>query len=221
VTLSRRPTLAWLALGAVLGLAGCGIGVDERPRALDVEVTSTTTPDSPTTGPISAVLYFSSADLLFPVRQELPSRTIESVLSGVLQGPPEGQQLGGLGNSVPSGTELLGVQRDNGEVVVNLSSSFDNVVGIVRQQAIGQMVMSVTDQFDVDTMAFEVDGRTLTVGSPTRGDVTEVTACDYRSLLPGPDEAADAGLEGGLAEALSIRRVRLAEQCLDSESSGG
>jgi len=211
-------------LCAVLALAACGVGVDEQPRALDVEVTSTTTPDSPTTGPFSAVLYFSRERLIFPVRQELPSRTIESVISGVLQGPPEGQQLSGLGNSVPSGTELLDVERSNGEVVVNLSSSFDNVVGLVRQQAIGQMVMSVSEQFEVSTLSFEIDGRTLTVSSPVRGDVTEVTACDYTSLLPGPDEAANAGLEGGLAESLSIRRVRLAEQCLDSaprNSNGG
>lgn len=217
----RHRVVAATVVTALAALTACGIGVDEHPRALDVEVTSTTAPDSPTTGPFSAVLYFSREGLLFPVRQELPSRTIESVISGVLQGPPEGQQLSGLGNSVPSGTELLSVARNNGEVVVNLSSSFDNVVNPLRIQAIGQMVMSVTDQFEVETMSFEIDGRTLTVSSPRRGDTTEVTACDYTTLLPGPDEAANAGLEGGLAEGLSIRRVRLAQQCLDSAPTGG
>lgn len=215
---SLRRVAAWLVLAVLV--TSCGIGVDERPRALDVEVTSTTVADSPTTGPFAAVLYFSRESMLFPVRQELPNRSIESVLTGVLQGPPEGQQLSGLSNSVPSGTELLGVARDNGDLVVNLSSAFDNVVGLVRQQAIAQMVLSVTEQFEVDAMSFEVEGRELTVSSPRRGDTTEVMACDYTSLLPGPDAAANAGLEGGLAENLSIRRVRLAEQCLDDDATG-
>ena len=221
MTCRTRRGLVWVACCALVGLGACGIGVDEHPRGLDVEVTSTTVADSPATGPISAVLYFSREGQLFPVVQELPNRSIESVIDGVLQGPPEGQQLSGLGNSVPSGTELIGVARSNGEIVVNLSSAFDNVVGLVRQQAIGQMVMSVTEQFEVETMSFEVDGRTLTVSSPRRGDATEVTACDYTSLLPGVDDMANAGLEGGLAEELSIRRVHLAEQCRDDEPGGG
>lgn len=215
---ARRRIALSVTLAGVMALSACGVGVDDEPRAIAVETTSTTVPDSPVTGPFATELYFSREGLLFPVRQELPDRSIEALLSGVLTGPSNGKSLSGLVNSVPSGTELLGVTRSNGGIVVNLSSAFDNVVGPVRQQAIGQMVMSVTEQFDVETISFEIEGRTLTVSSPVRGDTTEVTECDYASLLPGTDVAANAGLEGRLAEQLSLRRVYLAERCLDFAS---
>jgi hypothetical protein len=162
---------------------------------------------------VSAVLYYVREGALMPVQQELPDRSAFTVLSTLMQPPDAAATSVGLSTSIPAGTELLGTRRSNGRVTVDLSSAFDNVVGLSRQQAIGQMVMSATQASGVDTMAFEVDGRTITVSSPLRGDRTDVDECDFASLLAAPQDAIAAGLPEQAVNQLIDRRVELEERC--------
>jgi hypothetical protein len=208
----RRVTaLAVAALVLVAG--GCGVGFDDEPRAVQQESTTTTSPSTPSAGRVSAVLYYVREGALMPVQQELPDRSAFTVLSTLVQPPDAAATAIGLSTSIPAGTELLGTRRANGRVTVDLSSAFDNVVGLSRQQAIGQMVMSATQASGVDTMAFEVDGQTVTVSSPLRGDRTEVDECDFASLLAAPQDAIAAGLPEDAVNQLIERRVELEERC--------
>lgn len=208
----RAPALVALAVVALLGTVGCGVGFDDEPRSLQSEASTTTIADSPTEGRLAAVLYYVREGALLPVLEDLPDRTPSTLLSA-LATPPVAN---GLGTSIPAGTEVLGTARDGDRLTVDLSSEFDNVVGLSRQQAIGQMVLTVTEQGSVDQLEFQVDGETLTVSSPLRGDTTVVTACDFAALLASPDDAASAGLSAEAISDLDERRTELAETCEQS-----
>lgn len=206
-----------LAMLVSLAIASaCGVSVDEHPRTLHLPSTTTTTLSSVrSTGQFEAVLYYVSASELLPVVAELPSRSVETVVNALLEPPSGTPSVKGLGTSIPSGTELLGAQRNGNRLVLDLSESFDNVVGLSRQQAIGQIVLTVTDLPGIDVVRFQVDGKPVNVSSPVHGDAPEVGACDFVSLLAGLEGAIAAGLPVAAMEKLSNRLADLGEACPD------
>ncbi len=121
----------------------------------------------------------------------------------------------GLGSSIPAGTELRGYQRDRNRLAINLSEAFDNVVGLSRQQAIGQLVLTVTELTDIEVVQFRVEGVDVAVSSPLRGDTASVTACDYLPLMATVDDVVDRldRLPVIAIDELSDRPVELEQQC--------
>lgn len=208
-----RATCAALTVALIAVTAACGVGLDEEPRALQAPATTTTISATPSTGRFEAVLYYVREATLLPEIQELPDRGLQSILTALLQPPAPATQISGLGTSIPSGTTLLSTQRSDGRLTIDLSAAFDNVVGLSRQQAIGQMVLTATETADLDSIVFEVEGSAITVSSPTRGDRTVVDACDFASLLATPEDAATAGLPTDSIEVLAERRAELDRQC--------
>lgn len=211
----RRSLVAvalWVLVAAVTA-SGCGVGFDDEPRAVEAEASTTTVADSPETGRLATVLYYVREGSLVPVEEEVPDRTPSTLITALTSTPRAG--IAGLGTSIPAGTELLGTGRDGDRLTVDLSSEFDNVVGLSRQQAIGQMVLTVTQQGSVERLEFQVDGETITVSSPLRGDTTVVTECDFGSLLASPDAVAGADLPPTSLAALDERRAELERTCVD------
>jgi spore germination protein GerM len=205
-------TLATAAAVAVLA-AACSIGGDSQPRALAVSTTTTEVQSTPSSGEAAAVLYFVRDGKLVPVARSVPDRQLATVLGALMKNPVPVERIEGLGTSIPTGTELKGLRQDGDTVSVDLSKAFENVVGPSRQQAIAQMVMTATEFPDVRSLRFSVDGKPVQVTSPTRGDTATVTACDYESLLPSADEAAEADLDAPTTQRLDVRREGLAKRC--------
>jgi hypothetical protein len=193
--------------------AACSIDTDSTPRGLVVSTTTTEADSSPTSGGATGVLYYVRDGKLVPVTRSLPDRSVNSVLGALLETPEPLEQVAGLGSSIPTGTELLGLQVDGDTVEVNLSKDFENVVGTGRQQAIAQMVMTLTEFPDVSAVRFLVDGKPVQVTSPTRGDTTSVGDCDYESLLTTEDEARQADLDVATTQRLDQRRTALVDTC--------
>ncbi len=208
----RAVLVALTAVVATLGLVACGVGFDDQPRAIQEEASTTTVAATPSVGRLTTVLYFVREGALVPLEQELPDRSPATLLTALAQ-PPDIPASTGLGTSLPAGTELLGTTRDGDRLTVDLSSEFDNVVGLSRQQAIGQMVLTVTQQGAVERLEFQVDGETITVSSPLRGDTTVVGACDFAALLASPDDVAGAGLPAQSIKDLDERRGELDASC--------
>lgn len=211
VARAGRVSGAATLVALVVAAAACGVGVDDSPRALPLEETTTTVATAPSSGQFSTVLYLLREGKLMPLIQELPDPSTETALAALLQAPREDS--GQLSTSIPSGTELLSVDRRGDRVVVDLSSDFDDVVGLSRQQAIGQMVMTITQQLPAVAVEFRVDGRTITVSSPSRGDVNEVGQCDFAGLLADLDEAIAAGIPAPALIELDARRTELMGFC--------
>jgi hypothetical protein len=212
---SHRPVLALAVLVAVMGpvAVACSIDTDNTPRGLVVSTTTTEATASPTSGGASGVLYYVRDGKLVPVSRSLPDRTPNTVITALLGTPEPLERVAGLGSSIPAGTELLGLQIDGDTVEVNLSKDFENVVGTGRQQAIAQMVMTLTEFTEVSAVRFMVDGKPVQVTSPTRGDTTSVGDCDYESLLTTEDEARQADLDVATTQRLAQRRTKLANTC--------
>ena len=208
------PLLAVSLLVVSLLATACGVDVDSAPRPVRTEASTTTTSALPERGRAEVVLYYVREGTLLPVIDELSNRGLESTLRALLQPPDGSVAMVGLGTSIPAGTELLDVDRNDRMLRINLSDSFDNVVGRSRQQAIGQLVLTATQVSEVDDVVFEVVGEQITVSSPARGDRTDVGACDFRSLLATVDDASAASLPFESLEVLAQRRVELEDQCL-------
>ena len=212
----RRPFLVAIATLAALGVlscTGCGLGVDSEPRALQVPSTTTTTTPAPSTGRVTSILYYVNEGTLVPSSTDLPDRDLSTVLEALLMPvPPEVASTGTL-SSIPAGTELKNVVRDGDRLTINLSAAFDNVVGLSRQQAIGQMVLTATERNQYDAIEFQVEGEAIQVSSPLRGDTPTVTACDFAPLLATADDAENADLSSEMTDVLDTRRERLAETC--------
>ena len=194
-------------------LAACSISGDSRPRALAVSTTTTQVEAAPTSGEATAVLYFVRDGKLIPVTRSLPDRRVGTVLGALLGTPEPVERIKGLGSSIPAGTDLLGLQTDGDTLSVDLSDDFENVVGPARQQAIAQMVLTATEYPQIRSMRFLVNGKPFQVTSPTQGDTTTVTDCDYMSLLPTAEDVKDADLDEATAQRLAARRDELAQRC--------
>ncbi len=212
--MTTRRLAASLTVLLAVSLAACGVDVDSAPRPVRTEPSTTTTSSLPERGGAEVVLYYVREGTLLPVIDELSDRGLESTLQAVLQPPDGSVAMVGLGTSIPAGTELLGVERSDNVLRINLSEAFDNVVGRSRQQAIGQLVLTVTQVSHVDDVTFEVDGEQITVSSPSRGDRTVVDACDFRSLLATVDDASEAALPFDSLEVLAERRAELDRECV-------
>ncbi|MHB1137712.1 MAG: GerMN domain-containing protein [Microthrixaceae bacterium] len=208
-----RRTTALCAL-AVIGLvAGCGIGVDGEPRALEIATTTTTTLAKPSSGRILSILYYVNEGKLLPVATELPDRDLTTVLNALLL--PDATVLvpNGTLSSIPAGTELLGVERSGDRLTIDLSPAFNNVVGLSRQQAVGQMVLTVTERHQFRAIEFRVAGEPIQVPSPELGDSRTVTDCDFAPLLATVGDTADAGLSPAMTAVLVARTEQLDDSC--------
>ncbi len=207
---ANRIGMAMLGFVCAASLAGCGVGLDETARPLDIEASTTTVVESPSDGQLNTMLYYVRDGMLLPLERELPDRTVSTVVNALSQSPTSTAER--VGTSLPAGTQALNTSRDGDHLVVDLSPDFDTVVGLARQQAIGQMVMSVT-RGPVDDVEFQVDGRTLTVSSPTRGDTTVVDQCDFADLLADPDGTEADDLPSSSVRELARRQLQLEGEC--------
>lgn len=208
--MSRATRAIAVAVVSTVLIGACGIGLDEKPRTLEAEASTTTVAESPSAGQLNTVLYYVRDGRLVPVDRELPDRTASTIISSLSQSPTP--SIPGVGTSLPPGTRVLGTARGGDHLVVDLSRDFDTVVGLARQQAVGQMVMSVT-RGPIDNVEFQVDGRPLTVSSPRRGDTTVVGQCDFAELLADPTTSAAEGLSASSVHELAKRREALSEEC--------
>lgn len=210
-----RAALRLAALAAVLGVAagGCGIDGDPEPRALPISTSTSTTSVPEQSGTEASIIYFVQAEKLVPITRELPTRTPEAVMESLLA-PPTPADGTGLSSAIPPSTELLGLELSDGLLRVDLSEEFEGVVGQVRSQAIGQIVLAQSVLPQVDRLSFSIDGDPLRVQSldPERGEVEVVQDCDFVELLAEP-EADTTRLTAQQQTILTVQRDEMTERC--------
>lgn len=170
-------------LAAFLGLAGCGVPLDNSPRAIsrttvpaDETVTTTpTTSDNPTDAPVS--IYFLRGNRLelaqYPVEGQ---PTVEKALDLLLGGPqPEDAD---LSSAIPPDTRLLDVVVTDGVAMVDLTSEMGDISGQPGKQAFAQVVFTVLGFTDIHSVRFRVAGQPI-VAPTDRGNLDSVSASDY------------------------------------------
>ncbi|HYZ97992.1 MAG TPA: GerMN domain-containing protein [Acidimicrobiales bacterium] len=186
----RRAALG-LLLGSVV-VAGCGVPVDDDPRAISRENVpeGVITDSTPTTNPeftAAAEIYLvrsSEEDArLVPVDRRVgvdsegaapgPASVLEALLEAT---PTEEEQNEGITTQIPSDTQLASPPEDpvDGTLVVNLTSGIFEAQGTPLITAFGQITCTVVRGLgDVDAVTFEVDGEPREVPAGRQGALTD------------------------------------------------
>ncbi|MEZ5320564.1 MAG: GerMN domain-containing protein [Microthrixaceae bacterium] len=212
-----RATLAGLA-ALVVAVSGCAIPLDSQPRAMEPTTTTTARPTTTQSGSgASAALYFVINGHLASTQASVATLTPTAVLDGLLKGPDSTSGSGVVGTKIPSDTILHSARLSGSHLTIDLGGAFGDLVGPVRRQALGQMVLTVTALPNVTTVSLELDGQATTLFSDALGDTTEVTACDYVELFPSDAELASWRLARRDLDDLATRRNALLRACPGAE----
>ena len=162
--------------------------------------TVTAAPTTSTTAaePTGMAVYFMLEELddqspgpfLVPVYRELEAGTDSAmpVVEALLAGPTSEETAGtpAISTAIPEGTEVLGVDISDGLATVDLSGEFDDGGGSFGMFArLAQVVYTLTRLPEVDEVAFEIDGETVTVFSSEGIELDGAQQRDdYYDLLP-------------------------------------
>jgi hypothetical protein len=153
--LSRAAVLAVVAL-----LAGCGGGGGEE---------TTAPPPTETTNVETArvAAYFMRGDRLGVAARRTGDIIDRSIpLLELLRGTTAEEAAAGLTTLIPEGTRLLGVDRADGLVTVDLSGEFDDGGGSASMLGrLAQVVFTVTQLSPRDRVRFRIDGKPVEVFS--------------------------------------------------------
>jgi hypothetical protein len=210
----RFGTVVAAAVTALVALAGCGIPVDHTPRAMSPGGAGRAAEQTPTSGgDTTAYVYFVKNDRLVDVTRDVPNRSVEEVLSALFSGPTTAEASNGLISQIPVGTVVQKVTTSDNVIRVDLSRQMVDVIGTANLQAIGQIVLTLTDIDPGSTVEVRVDGQTLKVSSPTRGDVAQVSECDFVGQLPTDDQISSANLGIDATRNLARRRSSMVGYC--------
>lgn len=175
--------VAVLAVGtlATAALSGCGVPLDDEPRAI-VRTTSTPVDATPTTtstpGGQEVTVYFVSEARLegvpYPVKGE-PS--LSQALGYALETPAQGAP-SDLVTAVPPGTKIRKVEVRDGLARIDLTGEMNDISGENQKQAFAQLVFTALAFPGVSRVRFLIDGKG--VDAPTdEGNLATVSASDY------------------------------------------
>ena len=179
----RRLVFVLAALGALLA-AGCGVPLDDSPRAISQTTTSTSTTTPPSSGGGVVVLYFVDEDGGLEGRESNVQRLAGvqdavTTLLGTEPGPP-------LATRIPSGTRLNEDLVIDGDLVrVDLTGEMDEVSGEAQKLAFAQIVFTILEFPAYSRVTFLIEGDV--VAAPTDRENREVVrASDYEPPI-NPD----------------------------------
>ncbi|HWJ64286.1 MAG TPA: GerMN domain-containing protein [Acidimicrobiales bacterium] len=181
----RAAVAASLALVLAV-LAGCGVPVDDAPRAISQTTVARTatvpTTIAPTGAPTVSVYFLNDGRLQaveYPVEGEV---TLGKALDYVLAAPPE-EGGSGLRTSVPPGTKLRGAEvTEDGVATIDLSVEINDIGGTAQKEAFAQIVFTALGFDEVREVQFSIDGRPI--DAPTdAGNLPRVSADDYQPPL--------------------------------------
>lgn len=215
-TRGRRFPILGIAVVLVV-MTGCGLPLDETPRAAEAPETSIPArSQTPEGGLGDSIIYFISANgNLNPVTRVIEQPSPEAVIEVLLDGPSDADRGAGRTTGVPGPTELIDITVDGSRVTVDLSEDFSEGVGVAGQQAAAQIVYTLSELEDITSVAFEVEGEPISVSSPNpeTGDTDIVDRCDYFSLLPDNDEIEDEIESPELQDHTIALRAALSGSC--------
>jgi hypothetical protein len=210
----RTGSILAVVIATVALVAGCGIPVDRSPRAMSPGGAGRAAEQTPTSGgDTTAYVYFVKNDRLVDVTRDVPNRSVSEVLSALFSGPTPAETSNGLISQIPVGAVVQKVTTSDSSIRLDLSRQMLDVIGTANLQAIGQIVLTLTDINPGSTVEVRVGGQTLKVSSPTRGDVAQVSECDFVGLLPTDDQISSANLGIDATRNLARRRSSMVGYC--------
>jgi hypothetical protein len=190
----------------VLGLAGCGVQLDEEPRPLATDdvpygllepATSTSAPSPSTVGTapvppgeqrMSVFLVDNDGFLVEVTRPVSDEPDVARAVTTLLAPVSDAERDAGLATAIAPSTGLRGViGPEAGLVTIDLTSRIDDGSPDVVRVALAQLVYTVTAVPGVDRVLFQVDGQAREVPTGQGQSTAEpLSRLDYRQLLRPP-----------------------------------
>jgi Sporulation and spore germination len=84
--------------------------------------------------------------------------TAGDAMQALFEGPNTDELSALLRSAIPSGTRLLGVSQDGGELVVNVSNELQQLTGEALIDGVAQIVLTASDIKGVSSVSISVDG---------------------------------------------------------------
>lgn len=181
LSVSVATTLLWL----VAVLTGCGVPIDDSPRAITNRPTDQSTDTLTTistTGSDSVGAYFLRGDRLELVEFSVAEQPTLSAALNSLLNPPATSLSEGLLSAIPPGTRLNRLDVTNETATIDLTSEINDVSGQSQKEAFAQIVFTALEFEDVTSVRFLVDGQLI--DAPTDdGNRPEVSAHNFGEPL--------------------------------------
>ena len=172
-----------------LGLgSGCTLGPQDAPVAVPGSSRATTTgPVTPTAVPFTMQAYLLRGDRLARVeRQVAEGSGIDPALSALAMPLSREEVAQGLRTALPSTTvPLVGRLTATGAAEVNVPEGFDRLSVRVQEEALGQIVFTVTADTIASSVQIVQDGRVLPMPDANGQLLSRpLTRADYVALTP-------------------------------------
>jgi hypothetical protein len=188
-----RTGVVLLASALLAFPAGCGDdGDDAASTSTTADSTTTTTAATTTTTEAPAEqtevrAYFLREEKVGPVAREATDGAVAAgAIEGLLAGPNQDEQQLGFSSAIPAGTELLGVEVEDGTATVDLSDEFGSGGGSASMMGrVAQVVFTLTQFPTVDSVLFELEGEPIsTLGGEGLLLEEPQTRADWEDLAP-------------------------------------
>lgn len=170
----------------VLLISSCGIPLDNEPNTLERPPDVPSHIEIPGNQELEAVtLYLVRDDRISSITRDLATPPdAELVVDSLLDGTTPPEERANLRTSIPPGTESLKIDVTDGVATVDLSTRFTRVGGDEEILAVAQIVLSLCELEDVDSVLFLISGIPTAV-PVSDGALTDrpVGAKDYRPLI--------------------------------------
>jgi hypothetical protein len=154
-------SLKWAA-GAVGAVAAAGVSVAVVAAVIN---SGNSDPAPAGEGATMAIqVFLLNGEDLAPVRRVVPQTEAvgRATLEQLFAGPAANDAGAGLASTVPTGTRLLGLEIANGIATVNVSAEFESGGGTLSMQTrLAQVVFTLTQFPTVQSVVFQVEGRTI------------------------------------------------------------
>ncbi|GAA2360152.1 hypothetical protein Cme02nite_37150 [Catellatospora methionotrophica] len=186
-----RWRAGFFARGCVLAVvagvvAGCGVPVEDSPRAVDVAAptrAATGAPSAAASGPAAESLYLVRDGSLVAVQRRLPTEPDpQRLLTDLLAGPTEAEQDRGMSTALGGRGVVASVRLLEATAYVELPEGLDGRNDDVL--AFGQIVCTLTSRPDILGVLFTRQGVRIGVPLPDASLSQEpLRAADYAALI--------------------------------------
>jgi Sporulation and spore germination len=158
----------WFAAVALLGVAlgACSIDADSGPRNIaerDRRDLNANFDEAAGAAVGSGRIYLLSPEVLGqPRTMQSVARDIgdtpADAIQALFEGPNTAELQALLRSAIPTGTRLLSVSQDGGELEVNVSSELQQLTGEALIDGVAQIVLTASEITSVSSVAIEIDG---------------------------------------------------------------
>jgi hypothetical protein len=139
-------------------------------------------------GTVTYQVWFTKGESLHVAKrtQAATRRVGTAALEALLEGPESFESESGLGTAIPQGTQLLGLEIEDGIAFVDLTSEFESGGGSFSMFMRLAQVVCTLDQFPtVKGVLFKLDGEPVDIFSGEGLILDKPVGCgDYEDFLP-------------------------------------